>query len=189
MSTQAIVSGSLGVIAQRDGLSLAESFLSADVLILIDISSSMNTANSRGDQTRFAVACEELTRLQNDLPGKVAVISFANEPAFCPAGVLSHASGGTDLLRALQFVQVADGTVSFVVVSDGEPNAPRACIALARRFSSKISTVYVGAEDDMSGGRKFLAELAAVSGGKSMTADRAQELAEKTKTLMLGTRR
>lgn len=184
MST-AIVPGSLSAIAQRFGTNIAEAFLGASTIALIDVSGSMNSADSRDGRRRYDVACEELARLQAAQPGKVAVIAFSASSVFCPGGVPIYQGLGTDLTRALEFVKIADGTVRFIVVSDGIPNNPESAIAVARTFVSKIDTIFVGPEDDIDGGRAFLAKLAAASGGRSITADRAMHLAEQAQSLML----
>lgn len=185
MVTNAIVTGSLGAIAQRDGMSIAESFLSADVIVLVDVSGSMDSPDSRGGRRRYDVACEELARLQRDLPGKIAVIAFSSWPEFVPGGVPPFQCGGTDLAGALRFVQPADGTVKFIVVSDGQPDSVSECLKIAASFQSTIDVVYVGPEGDRTGAL-FLEQLARAAGGKFVKADRATELAERVETLLLG---
>jgi Mg-chelatase subunit ChlD len=168
--------GSLQAIAQRDGMSLAESFISADAIILVDVSGSMAG-------TPYQQACDELRKLQADLPGKVAVIAFSDRPAFAPSGVPHFSSGGTDLARALAFVHVADGCdMRFIVISDGYPNDAEAALAQARKFTSRIDTVFIGAEGDA--GADFLRQLAAASGGQ-YSKNNVTDVAERAKTLLL----
>lgn len=170
----AIVPGSLAALARDTRTSLAEAFLSADVVLLFDCSSSMLTCDD-GERTRFDVARAELARLQRTMSGRIAVVTFSTDAAFCPSGVPTKADGTTDLARALEFVRVADSTVSYVVISDGEPNdAPRA-LTVAQSFRSKIDVVYIGPPNGP--GQRFLADLAAARGGTYVTADRARELA------------
>lgn len=180
-----LVTGSIGQIAQRDRISLAESFLSADWIVLIDVSGSMAAHDSRGGQQRYQVACQELARLQRDLPGRIAVVAFSHSVQFVPGGQPPFLSGSTDLAAALRFVQVADGTVRFVVISDGYPNEPERALALAATFKSTIDVVYVGPEFDRRG-LEFLEMLAKAAGGKFVKADRAAQLADKVETLMIG---
>lgn len=177
MST-ALVPGSLGAVAERKGGSLAESFLSASVICLIDVSGSMDAHDSRGGKSRYEVACEELAKLQANMPGKIAVVAFSDSVEFCPSGVPPFLGCGTDLARALGFVKIADGGVRFIVVSDGMPDDPAKALQVARTITSRIDTVYVGPEGDRSGA-KFLEELAAASHGKYTIAAQAQQLAEK----------
>lgn len=185
MNTQITV-GSIADLAQKSNTSIAESFLNADVIIIVDTSGSMDARDSRGGRSRYEVALEELARLQKQLPGKIAVVNFSSTVEFVPGGVPVFLSGGTDLTRALEFVRVADGLVQFVVISDGQPDNSVTALDTARRFKSKIDVVYVGPEDDYAGGRQFLEQLARASGGKFVTADRARELATAVGTLLLG---
>ena len=184
MDSRAIVKGSLAAVAESTGQSIAISFLSADVIVLVDVSGSMGMTDSRGGQQRYSVACSELAKLQASTPGRIAVVAFSTWPTFAPSAVPPYSGGGTDLAAALTFVHPADGTVQFIVISDGEPNDEAKALAIAASFTSKISTVYVGPEDELSGAR-FLKKLAKASGGKFVVADRAQELAAAVSTLML----
>jgi hypothetical protein len=182
MST-AIVAGSLSAIAQRDGCSLAESFLSTDAIVIVDTSGSMDTYDARGGRQRYQVACDELKRLQQTLPGKLAVISFSSDAHFCPGGVPDYQGGGTDLAGALRFVQVADGCgMRFIVISDGHPDDAREALAEAARFSDRIDTVFVGPEGG--GGADFLKRLAAASGG-AYSANQMHEVATRVEQLLL----
>jgi hypothetical protein len=176
MNKNQIVSGSIGAIAQQSGKSIAESFISADIIVIVDTSGSMNARDSRGDKSRYDVACEELAGLQNSLPGKIAVISFSDDAVFCPSGVPLMLGAMTDLVKALQFAKVADiPDMRFILISDGEPNDPNAALAVAKTYKNKIDVIYVGPESYPIG-REFLQKLAAATGGLSVTADRAAEL-------------
>lgn len=185
MATTSITTGSIGQIAQQTGMSIAESFLAADVIVLVDVSGSMDARDSRGNQRRYDVACLELARLQRDLPGKIAVVAFSTSVQFVPGGIPPFLAAGTALDEALEFVQPADGTVKFIVISDGCPDDERRALSIAGKFTSKIDTVYVGPESDRFGA-DFLARLAAASGGKAVKADRATELAETVEKLLIG---
>lgn len=177
MSTAtAIVPGSLRAISQQTGRSLAETFLSAEVVVLVDVSGSMNTDDARGQRRRYDVACEELRKLQAAMPGQVAVIGFSLATLFHPDGVPMYQGAGTLLLDALRFVKVADGTgVRFVVISDGWPESPDRCLALARQFEDRIDCVYCGPEGDP--GEQFLRQLANAGKGGYDAAFKANELA------------
>jgi Mg-chelatase subunit ChlD len=94
----------------------------------------------------------------------------------------------TNLARALAFARVADvAGIRFVVISDGQPDDEKAALAEAAQYKAPISTVYVGPEGERSG-REFLERLASSRGGRSLHADRAQELAAAVQTLMLAAR-
>lgn len=185
MSTAtAIAKGSIGQIAQRDGTSIAESFISADVLILMDTSGSMGASDSIGGKQRYDVASQELRQLQANLPGKIAVLSFSDNVFFCPGGIPTYQGGSTDLAGALRFARVADVPgIRFIVISDGEPNEPQKALNEAKKYKAKIDTIFCGPEDRPLG-RDFLARLAAASGGQIVTADRVRALGTEVQKLL-----
>lgn len=184
MNTQ-IITGSLGAIAQQEGKSIAESFINADCIILVDTSSSMSAHDSRGGKSRYDVACEELATLQVNLPGKLALLSFSDDVIFCPNGVPFDFGCMTDLARALKFAKMGDlsSGMRFIVISDGEPNNEEEALAVARTYKNRIDTVFVG--PDGSDGQAFLKRLAKASGGQTVTADRVKELAANVQKLLL----
>lgn len=184
--SKAIVPGSLSAVAKRDGQALAVSFLSADAIVIVDVSGSMgerDVITPEGPQKRYKVAVAELTKLQAQLPGKVAVVAFASNVQFCPGGVPPFLSGGTDLAAALRFVQPADDTgVRFIVISDGAPNDPDAALHVAGFFKSPIDTIYVGPLGGW--GADFLRRLASASGG-TYGAQSLAQLSDSVSRLML----
>lgn len=154
----AVVPGSLQAVAESQNQTLAESFLSADAIVVVDTSGSMAG-------TAYQQACEELRKLQADLPGKVAVVAFSDKPEFAPSGTPRYIGSGTDLAGALQFVHVADDCgIRFVLISDGEPNDEAATLAEAKKFKSRIDTIFIGLEGEPGAG--FLRRLAQASGGQ-----------------------
>jgi hypothetical protein len=180
----AIIKGSLGQIAQQNNQSLAETFVNADCVILIDTSGSMSACDSRGNKSRYEVACDELKNLQASLPGKLALISFSDDCLFCPSGVPFNYEGGTDLTKALKFAKVADVTgMRFIVISDGQPESEETALAVARTYKAKIDTIYVGPENGS--GSAFLRKLAKVSGGQGVTAAKVAQLAANVERLLL----
>ena len=176
MNTQ-IVPGSISALAQQSGKSIAESFVSCDVIVIVDTSGSMATKDSHGGQSRYDVACQELAALQQSLPGKIAVIGFSDNAQFHPGGIPIYQGGCTDMAGALAFVQIADQIpgMRFILISDGEPDDGQRTLTAARTFKNKIDVIFVGPENRPIG-RDFLERLAAVTGGQSITADRAKEL-------------
>lgn len=185
MMSSAIIKGSLGAMAKQSGKSIAETFLSADAIVIVDTSGSMGASDSRNGRTRYDVACQELASLQNSMPGKIAVLSFSDNTEFCPSGYPTFLGGGTDLTGALKFAKVADvPEMTFIVISDGQPHDEEGVLRIARTYRNKINTIYVGPEEYPSG-REFLQRLAQASGGQTVTADRAKELAASVNTLLL----
>lgn len=183
--TNQIIRGSLGAIAQVSGKSIAETFINADCIVIVDTSSSMSAHDSRGGRSRYDIACQELAGLQQNLPGKIAVLSFSNTVQFCPNGQPINFGGGTDLAGALRFARTADVSgMRFIVISDGQPDDERAAMSEARKYKNKIDVIYVGPEDHPAG-REYLEKLARASGGQAVTADRAQGLLEAAQRLLL----
>lgn len=181
-----LVTGSIGAIARQENKSIAETFLSCDVIVIVDTSGSMSANDSRDNKSRYTVACEELAQLQANLPGKIAVIAFSNEVAFCPSGIPTNYGGGTELATALQFTKVADNIpgMRFILISDGEPHNEQTAMAVARTYKNKIDVIYVGPEDRPTG-RTFLQRLAMATGGQSVTSACAKELTGNIEKLLL----
>jgi Mg-chelatase subunit ChlD len=168
----AIAAGSLQDIARKSGVSLAEAFINCEAVVMVDTSGSMNTKDVRPGtrDSRYKVACDELAKLQAETPGKIAVVAFSNEAEFCPTGFPRYIGGSTAMHRALEFIKVADGCgIRLILISDGEPNCGTEAqtLALARTFTSKIDTIYIGPEGE--NGARFLQELANTTGGIATT--------------------
>lgn len=168
MANNEIVYGSLGYMEQQ-GKSIAQSFLSVDAIVMIDTSGSMAQADCQNGQTRHAVACDELRRLQRQIPGKLAIIEWSTSHAFCPGGIPGPAVGSsTNMAGVLEFVKIADGTdIKFILISDGEPDTEQHTLDVARTFTSHIDTIYIGPEGGM--GADFLRRLSALTGGRAQT--------------------
>jgi hypothetical protein len=165
--TATIVKGSLASVAKQANQSVAQSFLDCQMLVLMDVSSSMCTHDAPGGKSRYAAGCNELARLQAENPGKVGVIAWSSSLMFCPSGVPDDLGGTTDLTRVLKFVQPADGLgIQIVIISDGEPDDTVEPLQLARQFQSKLHTIFIGPEG--SPGEKFMRLLATTSGGQSV---------------------
>jgi len=182
MNTQ-IIQGSIGAVAQQQGKSIAESFVNADCIIIVDTSSSMGQHDSRGGNSRYEVACEELKNLQASLPGKLALLSFSDDVIFCPNGIPFNYEGMTDLSKALKFAKMGDVSgMRFIVISDGEPNDEQSALDVAKTYKARIDTIYVGPENG--DGQKFLQRLAKVSGGQGVTSAQVKELESTVKHLL-----
>lgn len=165
---QSLTYGSLGEMAQRAGKSIAETFMQADCIVMIDISLSMSEHDCLEGQRRYDAALAELAKLQRQIPGKVGVIQWSSSVQFVPGGVPDFPTGSTQLANCLRFVKPADDTgIRLILVSDGEPDDPETAMDEARTFKSKIDTVYVGPANGY--GADFLKRLAAATGGQAVT--------------------
>jgi predicted metal-dependent peptidase len=175
-TSNVIIPGSLGALAKQNNKSIAETFLGADVVVIVDTSGSMHDRDARNGQSRYAVACSELEQLQNTLPGKIAVLSFSNDVVFCPDGKPVDLGGSTRLHVALSFAKCADVPgIRFIVISDGYPDAPEQCLLTAAQYVNRIDTIFVGPEDDTDG-REFLRRLASAGKGQTQLAANANTL-------------
>ena len=180
-----IVPGSISAIAKSTGQSIAQLFTNAEIVTIVDVSGSMGLHDSKDGKSRYQVACEELATIQKNKPGKVAVISFSDNAFFCPGGIPIYEGSGTNLAHALRYAKIADVPgMNIIVISDGEPDSKEQALAVARTYKNKISTVYCGPED-RSHGQKFLTELANITGGQTLTSDRAIALSKTIETLLL----
>lgn len=180
-----IVPGSLAEITKTSGQSLALAFMNVETVVIVDTSGSMCANDSQNGHSRYEVACAELRKLQGSNPGKILVISFSDDVKVCLNGIPHNFMGGTKMGRALQFVKQYDlPNMNIVLISDGEPIDEDMAIRIAQTYKNSINTIYVGPPDEMRG-RDFLKRLAAATGGKNVTADRAKELASSIQTLLL----
>lgn len=140
--SKSIIKGSLSAISKQKGQTLAESFLSCDVLLVCDMSGSMADKDAPGGVSRYEVAEQDVIRLQEKYQGKVALVCFSSTVQFCPNGVPIRFGGGTDLVQALKFVKPVDGTdTKIILISDGEPFSKDECLRIAKTFKSKIDVV------------------------------------------------
>ena len=166
----AIVKGSLGDIATKNNQSLAETFLNAEVVILLDNSASMNMNDAPNGMTRKEAAEKELKMLQKNNQGKIALVCFADWPLFSPNGSVVDCGGSTDMAAALKFVKVADDCgLKIVLITDGEPNREAETLQVASTFTSRIDSIFIGREGGS--GQAFLNKLMAVTGGKRFESD------------------
>lgn len=184
-----ITKGSVADITKNENMSLAESFMTCDCVVLFDVSGSMCCHDGKAED-RFTRGVNELKAIQGDYPGKYAIIQFADTVQFMPGGVpVMGASGcGTDLTAALKFAKVADAIpdMRFVIISDGEPDNSLTAKRAAAQYNNRIDTIFIGDESDRMSGRVFLEELAAASGGKAVTT--AAENIAREVTLLLSER-
>ena len=178
------IPGSLAHQAATTGQSIAQTFVGADVIVLVDTSSSM-TDRDQTHKRRYERACDELAKVQASLPGKIAVLSFADFTLFCPSGIPTQPCGMTDLTGALKFAKIADlDGMQFIIISDGEPNEESSALQVASTYRNKIDTIYIGPE--RGGGQRFLERLAQMSGGKAVKDFAAKQLESSVRGLLNG---
>lgn len=178
-----LVKGSLQEISTQLNMGLAETFLNVEAIVLVDMSGSMSANDAPGYSSRYDAAEQELSKLQKEYPGKIAVISFSDFPVFSPNGIPQRFGGSTNMSAALEFVKMADDTeIQFILVSDGQPNSPEDTLRVARSFKSKINTIYIGPEGGS--GKYFLEKLASLTGGTFFKSKQVGLLAEPMRLLL-----
>lgn len=166
MSNLAVV-GSLSDLATKTDQRVATVFMDVQHVIIVDCSGSMAARDAQsGEHTRYEAACTELRKLQSSYRGNFAVFGFSDETEFCPGGLPRLMGGGTDLTKALEYVEDLDGTdVTFDLISDGYPDDPFSAIKRVEHWTTKINTIYIGpasATDAID----FMRRLAQMSSGK-----------------------
>ena len=159
------LTGSLADVAKSKQVAVAEVFSEVKVLLLFDHSYSMQEEDATDGQSRFKVATKELARLQQQMPGKVALLAFADTATFCPSGMPPDPKGTTIYSAALDQALRFDGLdVRLILISDGEPNDPSEALKLASYFKSRIDAIYIGPEGGE--GLKFLQRFVGLTGGR-----------------------
>lgn len=182
----ATVPGSIRHYAAQHNQPFALAWLSVQAVILFDRSASMDNDDAPGNQTRYALAISELTKLQASCPGRLAIVQFNDECSLVPGGVPGRPRGTTDLAGALAYIKrlnMDTPGMRIIVISDGEPDSESAALAAAGQFKNRIDVIYCGPDDEPAG-REFLHRLSRASGGTLVTADRAAGLMDATIKLL-----
>ena len=186
-SNQNVTKGSVFDVATQQGKKPEEVLTDADVVVMLDLSSSMNH-QQRDGRSRYDKAKDALADLQQAFPGRVVLVTFADAARMELGGVPPHASGMTNLYAALEVSQKFDGLdTKFYVISDGEPNCTshEEIFAIASEFTDPINCIFIGEDHDFAG-IKFMKELAALTGGKDSGKVEPHLLGETIKLLITG---
>ena len=186
MNSQITIAGSQLDNAQKKGISVAKSFLDAEIVIIFDNSGSMMATDAPGGMSRKDYAQKQMTTIQGKNPGKVALICFADRTEYAPSGSIINVGGTTDLAGALKFARVADDCgLKILVISDGEPNNSQAALDVAKTYKTKIDALYCGSEGNWSGGREFLQRLTDATGGDFFTSEQPAMLENQVEMVLL----
>jgi hypothetical protein len=130
---------------------MAMALRNAELLILVDCSGSMATADAgdHEDQPRHEAAQECLDILQERFPGKVAIGAFNSAShGLVHTGILPDPAGGTPLHLGMDFFY------------------PKVIAAKMKFVIYPIYCIYTGPISDTYRGREFLERLAKESGGE-----------------------
>jgi len=149
---QGVAEGSIFDVSNRSGQKIEEIMADADVVVMLDISSSMS-----GE--RYRRATNALETIQTRYRGRVLLVTFNNDAKLEYGGIPSSPSGGTSLTPALEIAQKFDGTeMKFIIISDGEPWDTREALEKSKEFTDPIDTVFIGNDGDR--GEQFMKDIA-----------------------------
>lgn len=179
--------GSLQQWSVATGQPLAKVMLRVNACILVDCSGSMSACDAPGGKERYTVACAELSTLQSELPGRLAIFGFHSMCSFFPNGQLPKPILGTDIANALTYCRHLDTPgMRFILISDGEPDDAPAALQVARGYRNRIYTIYVGPRTfPACEGERFLQRLATLRSGEAVTCDRLAGLLPAMQRLLL----
>jgi len=163
-----IAEGSIFDLAARRNKKPEEIVANADVVVLLDCSSSMLTrldgswSYGRAEETsgtRYSEAVKALEMIQQQYQGKVLLITFASGAGVQYGGLPPRPEGTTNLRAALELAHTFDDMgMKFIVVSDGQPDRPDDCIVWRDKFKSALDTIFIGRDGDS--GLTFMNKLA-----------------------------
>ena len=197
-SDASIAEGSLKDIAQRQDMSLAEAFAGARLIILLDVSGSMDEKDAPSQDgfliTRHDAAEMQVRNLQSKYEGKVALFVFSDDVLFCPNGVPIRLNGLTAMNNALRYIKRADGIgIDIVLISDGQPtDGIQETLKTASTFKQKIDCIYIGSDNERYdnyygevSGKEFLKQLAELTGGNYVKTEEIAIFEEDVERLLL----
>lgn len=149
-------------------------------LLLVDVSGSMSEVMRTGERK-----IDALRAVVADVRASVMVptAAFGMWGGTQLVDDVPEPSGSTPLHDAISFGRAREAK-HLVVISDGMPDSTEAAMEEARKFGGRIDAIYVG--DDGGPGAKFMAELAALTGGSGSVGDlkEAKQLASTLKGLL-----
>ena len=153
-----IAEGSIFDLAKRQNKKPEEIIANADVIVLLDCSSSMECGVGNGS-TRYDEAVKALEMIQQRYQGKVLLITFNAWASVQYGGLPPKPSGTTNLTHALEIASEFDDMgMKFIVVSDGQPDNQNSALSVAGTFKSEIDTIFIGRDGDY--GLTFMNQLA-----------------------------
>lgn len=163
-----VTKGSIYDVATDKGVKVEEILSEADVIVMLDISSSMDMRLGDGS-TRYSKATDALADIQKAHPGRVALITFSSDAKMELGGVPGSPYGSTNMMSALELGHNFDGLdTKFFLISDGEPDygIKAQIIPFAKTFEDPIHCIFIGEDHDREGMR-FMSDIAKVTGGEN----------------------
>ncbi|KKL77451.1 hypothetical protein LCGC14_2034730 [marine sediment metagenome] len=182
----AVAEGSIFDAASRRGDKPEETLADADVVIMLDCSSSMSEGIAGGTETRYDEAKKAVADIQRAFPGRVVLVSFASHAQLELTGIPQSPNGSTNMREALEIAKQFDGLdTKFYLVSDGFPDSQGTVLELAKTFEDPINVIFIGDDYTMSG-MEFLGKVADITGGTDEGQISPKMLGDTMKLLITG---
>lgn len=145
--------------------SLASVVKETNRTLLSDVSGSMDERAAGAEERKIDALRKVVYRIRGEGIDFKQIV-FGSEVAVRED--IPEPGGGTPLLEAMQLARCINTTM-MVVISDGIPDDPEACLSLAREMAVRIDTFYVGPRPHR--GEEFMRLLSEASGGTSHVGD------------------
>lgn len=185
---ESVAEGSIWDTANSRGEKAEEVVANADVVVMLDVSSSMGGRLGDG-KTRYDVAVEQLRNIQRTFPGRVVLIEFGMKTQIKLDGLPSNPAGSTPMDDALNLAYDFDGMgTKFYLISDGEPypfSRTQAVYDWAASFKDPIHTIFIGDDSDKAG-IEVMEKVSNLSGGTSSGKIEPDQLAGRITKLLTG---
>ena len=137
--------------------------------LLLDVSGSMAHPTADESQTRKIDALRRLVRDLQEQGVRCPLVAFSDDCRRVTE--VPEPGGGTNLAGAIRYGAAAHA-LHLIVISDGAPDSEQRALTAAQAFGQPIDVFYVGPPGTR--GERFLAELAAASGGRAQTVSLSQ---------------
>ena len=143
------------------------------IAIICDTSASM--AASGCTTSNISLLHQTLDSLARTLPPSTVVVQFAwsVRKMNLKPGLRFSPKGGTMLSKALRTIQELKLSRA-VLLCDGQPIAPKACLEIASGLAHPVDAIFCGPATDKVG-IEFMEKLAAITGGNTQICDLAKQ--------------
>jgi len=180
-----LAEGSVFDTSNSQGVKPEDVLANCDVIVMLDISGSMDAFVYGANKNRWEAAVDQLRLIQRTFPGRVALIQFGGMvTGFRFNGIPDRPTGSTPMHEAMAIAHDFDNQgKQFYLISDGQPDRVEIVHQWAKAFVSPINTIFIGDDNDISGIR-LLGEVSRFSGGEASGKLEPQMLGEAMKLLI-----
>ena len=180
--------GSIEDFAEKSGQDTSLILMSAENVVLLDVSSSMS-ANAESGKSKWDEATIQLKNIQKEYPGNVALFCFDDETTFHENGIPRKPDGCTYLFQAINFVAdlLSEESQRLFVITDGEVFDKELALEVAGKLPCVINSIFIGDAYNQHI-EAFLTDLCKSNGkdGKNVYSREVKGLGEAIKMLMPG---